>query len=462
MAISMTTQWFIGHYISAEVFGQYGIFLSVVSTLSMVFLSWPDGATFRIAREEFIKWDRIGETIYSRFALFLFCFLILIVCFPFFSLLPERFIEKFLFLKSITGIILIGIFITGLVQATIYINQSIGNLIPAGVNSLFINIVFFACLFIIHLSLKSYDYRYLGYSFVIANGIVLFFNLFNIPKKAFSHFQYNRQVLGKISFYSLMVPFGIFSVITIQWVDTWFIQYYMNSTKVGIYYWAYQMTVIGLVLFTPLVTILSPKILEAYLKNDKKSVEEYIEQIPTALALLSLVGAIGYCFVWYVVQALSVGEFQESYNTIIILLAAIPFNLLATLVTPVNAVKLEIISKTVYISIATAAINILLDWLLIPIYGMEGAASATSFSFFFAALSQFILMKYYFSEYNKNSPYEIILPLSSYLLVCILFSVLDKNLAILLTIGLIILLFFVYKKFNILSIEKIKKFYNYL
>ena len=73
--------------------------------------------------------------------------------------------------------------------------------------------------------------------------------------------------------------------------------------------------------------------------------------------------------------------YASAYPVILVLLAALPFQLIAYLVTPLANAHERLLPRIVLVSAAIAAINAVGDVVLVPRFGINGAAVATTAAF---------------------------------------------------------------------------------
>lgn len=161
------------------------------------------------------------------------------------------------------------------------------------------------------------------------------------------------------------------------YADTVLIGYFLDNVDVGIYRIAFQMTSFALLTTTAMRTTLYPKISNWGKSGKINLVEMSLAKAFTyslILAIPMFVGGVllGDKLLYFLYGA----TFAKGANVLMILLAVQIANVFMFFFTmSLNA--LDSPKEAFKVSTIAAAINIILDILLIPIYGIEGAALAT-------------------------------------------------------------------------------------
>ena len=233
----------------------------------------------------------------------------------------------------------------------------------------------------------------LAYAFVLSFVFGAIYSLFRayyeVKKINFGNIIESRKDYVNIA--REIVPFGlIISVITSMWMlisysDRLMLGYLLPegiaSVQVGIYSIALGLGKLTLVFPTALGVIFFPVISELFGRGDKEKMEKTTETtvkwvllITVPISLLIILFSNNFLDLFY-------GSDYEAGATVLILftvgflirsIGTIPGYVLATLR------RLDIELK---ITLLTAIINVAINFLLIPIYGMNGAAFASFFSF---------------------------------------------------------------------------------
>jgi len=193
--------------------------------------------------------------------------------------------------------------------------------------------------------------------------------------------------------------FGFFMVLSnsvgmlYHYVDSILIGYFMEETEVG-YYAVAVMFIQGLALVPNSVQrITTPSIAYNYGKNEYENIKRMINNVVAKTYLITFFFfIILLIFGKYLIVLLFSEEFLPAYIPLVILLIGYSIN------APIGSIggifgsigKINISFKIVTLS---SLINIILNILLIPRYGLIGASLATSFSYILSTLIYYYMLK---------------------------------------------------------------------
>ncbi len=188
------------------------------------------------------------------------------------------------------------------------------------------------------------------------------------------------------------------ALINIQ-IDSLLIGYFLDKIDVG--YYAISILLVQSLLLLPqaIQRITTPMIATYHGRKDYENIRELIKQaiFKTFLIILLLSTLIAF-FGKFIINIVFTDEFLPAYSPLLILLFG--FTIYAPIVSVGSALssigKINILFK---VSVFNAIINIILNILLIPRYGINGAAMATSTSLIILVITRLILLnKYIFSH----------------------------------------------------------------
>lgn len=246
---------------------------------------------------------------------------------------------------------------------------------------------------------------YWGYSLVgatVAYAIAIFctslLSLFFLERKLFPIFKTRvkaiplRRELFSYS-YPLMIA-GILSMV-LAWTDTLMIGYYLTVSEVGIYRVAVSTAILMQVvpgafqiLFMPVMTELYAKEKMIEIENVYKIVTKWIFFANFPVFLLMVI------FSKQILRVL----FGEEYIGGALALSILVFGYFSYSVFHTSGPMLNMVKKTklvLIISIFSTASNVVLNYYLIPIYGISGGAMATGFAFLFSGLLMYTFVYYF-------------------------------------------------------------------
>lgn len=181
-------------------------------------------------------------------------------------------------------------------------------------------------------------------------------------------------------------------------VDRLMIKYYMGVAEVGIYTIGFQLSAILAILLGPVENSLFPKMMELYRKDYKEYYNFYlfsntvITQFYLIITLLSIV-VVKLLFGYVYAQ-----EYTPAIGVYSILAVSIFIKANASLQTGHMTIK-KITKKSFYKTLISLVINIILNAILIPKYGINGAAIATLITQFVALF----LIDFFIEEYREQA-----------------------------------------------------------
>lgn len=198
-------------------------------------------------------------------------------------------------------------------------------------------------------------------------------------------FKYTKEIL---SFGIPLIPHAI-GGITLAMSDRYFISYFIGNNEVGLYMVAYQVSAVLLLISISLNQAWSPMFFS--LMKDGKY-EKINKVINTLFFLFLLCTVFTYYFSSVIYTYFIDIRFHDSKVYFIYLLLGFSFQSFYLLYTN----YLFYYKKTALLSIITftgAIVNILLNYVLIQIYGTIGVAYATTITWFFYFISVALIVK---------------------------------------------------------------------
>ncbi len=185
-----------------------------------------------------------------------------------------------------------------------------------------------------------------------------------------------------------------------SWVDILMLGHFNSQSDVGIYTIALKLAAPCTLFLFAANTILGPKISELYHRNKTERLSKIVQDTTKYSFLLSVpIFAIILIFPDFLLSLFG-AEFNNKLatETLVILSAGQMVNVFfGAVIYILDMTGKQIKSRNILLF--TAIINILLNWYLIPIYGIKGAAMATAFSIFCWTVLGAIAVKKYFGFY---------------------------------------------------------------
>lgn len=226
-------------------------------------------------------------------------------------------------------------------------------------------------------------------------------------------YQYNSSYLGKLENKSVKLDiklivkiideskylwFSFVSFLIYTQTDRLMINHYLGVEEVGVYTIGMQLSSILAILIGPIQNSLFPKFLELYRNDYQKYYNFYkltntiITQFYLVITLISIV-VVKYTFKYV---------YSSQYDGAILIYSILAFSVFikanGSLQTSHMTIK-NITQKSFYKTLVSLILNIILNILLIPKYGINGAAIATLITQFIALF----LIDFFIKEYQEQA-----------------------------------------------------------
>ena len=179
-----------------------------------------------------------------------------------------------------------------------------------------------------------------------------------------------------------------------------------NAEEVGVYHIAFRLSMFAAIALMSINSIISPKISEMFSRNDMIGLEKIVHQSTKIIFWTSLpLVIIFFTFPSFFLGIFGDGEeFQSGIVAFLLLSLA---RLISALSGPVGNILQMTGHQNSYAKILFlgALINVMLNLILIPDYGINGAAIASTSSLIFWNISMVLLVKNKFGFYTFYIPF---------------------------------------------------------
>lgn len=228
---------------------------------------------------------------------------------------------------------------------------------------------------------------WIAFSYVASALVILIFSILILNKKVFNFLDktkpifYTKELLN----YSLPLLFSGILVFVITWTDTFMLGYFKTVSDVGIYNAAHPTALLMFILPTAFISLFLPVITELYSQNKMNEVKYLFKRVSKWIFFVNF--PIFLIIAFFSKQIIGT-IFGQDYVSGAIALSVLAFGYLIFSFSYTCQNILSMAKKTriiLFITILFASLNIMLNYILIPIYGINGAAIATSVSFILAA-----------------------------------------------------------------------------
>ncbi len=300
-----------------------------------------------------------------------------------------------------------------------YVVMSILFLIPKNVLQGFQRITLFSLieplkLIIVFLLILFFFNRGAGvFSGVIAYVLVcpiLFFILISPTLRTFNIFRYKIENFGPIT--RKLIFFGLPVLVTsvggrvISYIDTLILTYFRPLAEVGIYNVILPSAMIIVTVAASASSVIFPMSSELWIKKDRKRLHDGIRLMHKyAFVIIVPIIFTGFAFSNLFIHLFFGGEYTSGSLALQILLVGVLFYIVASINNSIisGIGKPETVTKIIF---AAGLLNIALNIVLIPTYGINGAAIATSVSY---------LLTLFLSTHRLTKYVEIDFPLKEWL-----------------------------------------------
>ena len=162
----------------------------------------------------------------------------------------------------------------------------------------------------------------------------------------------------------------------LNWTDVIMLGMMVDEEQVGIYNIAYKIGSVGFLVIVSVSTVITPRMAELYGKGDLAELKKLTHQATRLIAVLSIPLVFVLLFFSEYILSFFGKEVVSGDTTLIIVALGVLFSAIVGNVDQLlNMTNHQIILRNITIAIFT--LNVILNFILIPIYGINGAAFAS-------------------------------------------------------------------------------------
>ena len=386
------TYMLIPQYYSVEVFGVFNLIFALLMTATVFSRIGLDTYIVRVVSSLENK-EEIGLFLKSIIKILFFTSLVVTIIIILLSPLLNNYIFKSIdasgYLIGLAIVILPYTFFNVFVEV-------LRGLDEIKFYSLFRNLSqnFLIALFLLIsiVSTKMYDPIYILYGVILTITFFLFLTIFKFLKNKKIYLNKKGTYKKKILKHSYPMFLAASIMFLMSYIDSFMISYYLNEYQVGIYNACISLSMI--LTFIPMAIggYISPKISKAYSNDNSQEIKEVFRNSIKIIIVVTF----PLFLIMYFFSNFFLTLFGEAFTiaTTTLLITNIAF-LSEALTGPVGFILNMTDNQHAFMKILLVAllINILFNALLIPIYGINGAAIALLLSMFFWTISSFIFLK---------------------------------------------------------------------
>lgn len=209
---------------------------------------------------------------------------------------------------------------------------------------------------------------------------------------------FDKNLILKIINESKFLWMTFVSFLIYTQLDKIMINYYLGEKEVGIYTIGVQLTSILAILIGPIQNSVFPKMLELYRKDYKKYYNFYLLSNTVITQLYLVLTVLSIITLKYLFRCVYSDEYLPAMNVYNILAFSVFVKAIGALQTSHVTIK-NIVKKSFYKTLVGLILNIILNNILIPKYGINGAALATLLTQFFVL----IFLDFFIKEYREHA-----------------------------------------------------------
>ncbi|MBU1177657.1 oligosaccharide flippase family protein [Patescibacteria group bacterium] len=207
-------------------------------------------------------------------------------------------------------------------------------------------------------------------------------------------FTFSRKYLRKLSIFGLAVIPASLAMWVMDLSDRYFLKYFTDFTEVGLYSLGYKVGFLVYILLVYPFQLAWPKV--SFAVASRQDCKEIYAKTLTYFALLGSLAALGLSlFGAQIIKLFADPEFHTAYQ--IIPLVAFSYVLYGLHFALVPGLHLKEKSKYYPLMIGIpAGLNLLLNYFLVPLYGMQGAAVTTLICFILVVVLTYLITQQFY------------------------------------------------------------------
>jgi O-antigen/teichoic acid export membrane protein len=215
------------------------------------------------------------------------------------------------------------------------------------------------------------------FSATLLQGVVIAILWFVKSKKPFLlNFNGIRKIIPVMK-YSITALAGNFTYFILYRIDYWFVEEYCSAKSLGNYI---QVSRLGQLLILPSAIIAGALFPQASKENITFETQSFGKIVLAMLFCYSIATVLLYLFGEPVILYLWGNEFDEMHEPLMIIMPGIIFLAVSYLFSPLFAGQGKV-SYNVLIALLTLSVVVICNLLLVPVWGINGAAVSTSIGF---------------------------------------------------------------------------------
>ena len=237
----------------------------------------------------------------------------------------------------------------------------------------------------------SYGWKGKYYAELLILFFVFIYAIYYIVKNQYYKYNTDYKKLKELFVFLFPLTFSVLGLYLMGTIDRIFISNMLGLESAGIYNVAITMAIIINMVYDAISKALNPILYENLVKDQKDSRIKIVKLIYLYSFVCIAIFALFVLILPYVFHLMVNGKFEEALILIPILAIGLTFEGLRKVLEAPLVFKHKVKSLAA-ISLIAGLINIILNYFLIKIYGINGAAYATLISFLVLYIISFILV----------------------------------------------------------------------
>lgn len=377
VVVGLVSLMILSRVLTTEEMGSYQLGLMVVNLALILGLNWFDTSIIRHGREEFVKSKRINLSFWARTVLYVPILGVLIIIFIAF----QKPITAYVGIDSDAIWLFIIMFVlNGLLNTVRNIYQSIREMKKSAYILFWQKLILGIALVFVFFEVFSMDVMLLLILVNVSFFLSIIISMIGFPTRMLLPFKYDQEYLKRIWTYSWPQLIGFSGLYVINYIDLYFIRTFLTLHDVGVYSVAYNgfLIISGFIML--IHSLVMPMVVEYRTKKNYKMIRDYVKQVPIFSIGWLLLVIVGVFASWAVFPLLFSQKYVDAIPSFNILLFVSFIYFVGTCLLPLfNAFDLVIFVQA--INIVKSVINIIADYYLVPLVGIDGAAYGTLISY---------------------------------------------------------------------------------
>lgn len=359
-----------------EQFGRFNLVLSVLQTGAALTLSWLNMALLRFGREAFTETGAMTEPLGTRLALHGALLLPTLVA----AALGAGPLAAWLDMEAawLRTALLLGLPLLSLFDLSSYAAQATGRFAGFAWGPVLLRLAQLAALAVVATGAAAAHWMVLMAGTLAGYGLGIAVAVASLPTGMTKGLRPSASMARRMLAYGRFQPVASGCAFLLSWMDLWFLRGLLGEQAVGIYAWAYTVTLMAMTLLVPLAAMLAPRAIDRHLADDTDSVRATLAAVGGGCALLAVAAPLGLALLLPLVAALPLGAYAAALAPMALLMTATTFQLGSAAVEPLVYAREDQAPVMAAVMGAAVLANALCDIALIPLVGLAGPALGTA------------------------------------------------------------------------------------